>query len=713
MMAAKHETLLVELRTEELPPKALAKLGEAFARSVAEGLEKHGLRAADAPWRMFATPRRLAVRAEAVASEAASREVTEKFLPVAIAFDEAGKPTPAMLKKLQAKGLELADAQKFTRKQDGKAEALFYTHTVAGAKLVDVLAAVVQHAAASLPVPKRMRWGAREVEFVRPVHGLVMLHGADVVAGEVLGLQAGRVTLGHRFLSAGEITLANADEYETRLRDEGKVIAGFVERRSQIAKALAATAKAEQAQFQTADAAALLDEVTALVEWPAVLVGEFEAEYLTVPAECLILTMQANQKYFPLFEDDGRLKNRFMIVSNMEIADPAHIIAGNQRVVRPRLADARFFFEQDKKRGLGSQVEKLARVVYHNRLGSQGERIARLGLLAANIATRLGANAEAAASAARLCKADLCTEMVGEFPELQGIMGRYYAQAAGEAADICNAIEAHYRPRFAGDELPAGALACSLALADKLDALVGFFGINQPPTGERDPYALRRAAIGVLRILMETPLPLDLYDLIQTAHAGYADGVLEVPRKSVAKNLMAFFTERLRGLLREAGHAPDVIDAVLARAPSRIDFIPVRLKAVADFRQRPEAAALAAAHKRIANLLKKAPDTEPCPQAELLREVPERALYQAVKKLAPQMGEFLEQQDYAGALSALAALREPVDAFFADVMVMVEDEALRGNRLALLAWLAFLMESIANFALLKSDEHGAHGTAAA
>lgn len=702
-MSAMRETLLVELRTEELPPKALSQLGEAFARGIVDGLAKLDLRAADAPWRMFATPRRLAVQAEAVAAVADSREVTEKFLPVSVAFDASGQATPALLKKLQAKGLALSAVEQFTRQSDGKAEALFYTHTIPGAKLAEVLADVVQAAAAALPVPKRMRWGDREVEFVRPAHGLVMLHGSDVVDGEVLGLRAGRTTRGHRFLSQGEIALAKAADYETRLREEGKVIADFIERRAQIAKALQATAKAEQVQFQTAAAGALLDEVTALVEWPAVYVGEFEAEYLAVPPECLILTMQANQKYFPLFEPGGRLKNRFMIVSNMEIADPSHIIAGNQRVVRPRLADARFFFEQDKKRGLDAQAEKLAKVVYHNRLGSQGERIVRLEKLAAAIATRLNADPAAAARAARLCKADLTTDMVGEFPELQGTMGRYYAQAAGEPADICNAIEAHYRPRFAGDELPSGALACALALADKLDALVGFFGINQPPTGERDPYALRRAAIGVLRILMETPLPLDLYDLIQQAHAGYAADVLEVQRKAMSKNLLAFFADRLRGLLRDAGHAPDVIDAVLARVPTRIDLIPGKLAAVAAFRTRPEATALAAAHKRIANLLKKAPDTEPVPQSELLREVPERALYQAVKTLAPKLGELLEKQDYNGALTALATLREPVDAFFADVMVMAEDPALRTNRLALLAWLGHLMESVADFSLLKTD----------
>ncbi|MDD2872383.1 MAG: glycine--tRNA ligase subunit beta, partial [Azoarcus sp.] len=490
-------TLLVELLTEELPPKALPRLGETFATKIAEGLKARGLAPADATSRSFASPRRLAVTVADVVAAAAAKEVTEKLMPVSVALDAEGKPTQALLKKMEAKGIALDAIAGFERRVDGKAEALFHTATVPGAKLEDVLSTIVQDAVKALPIPKVMRWGDGDATFVRPVHKLSMLHGADIVPGRVLDLDSGRTTRGHRFMSRGEIDIASADAYEPTLLAEGKVIPDFTERRAEIERQLVAEAARQQASI--GEYADLLDEVAALVEHPTVYVGEFEAEFLAVPQECLILTMRANQKYFPLFDADGTLLNRFLIVSNMQLEDPSNIVVGNQRVVRPRLSDARFFFEQDKKQTLESRLPRLANVVYHNKLGNQFERVERLAVLAGHIAGLLSADVADATRAALLAKVDLVTDMVGEFPELQGIMGRYYARSDGESAVVAEAIQAHYQPRFAGDVLPVGNVACAVALADKLDALVGFFGIGMVPTGDRDPFALRRAALGVLR----------------------------------------------------------------------------------------------------------------------------------------------------------------------------------------------------------------------
>ena len=591
-------TLLVELLTEELPPKALPRLGETFATKIAEGLKARGLAPADAPFRTFASPRRLAVTVAQVASEAAAKEVTEKLMPVSVALDAEGKPTPALLKKMAAKGIPADSVDTtlagFERRMDGKAEALFHTATVAGARLADVLSAIVQDAVKALPIPKVMRWGDGDATFVRPVHKLTLLHGADVVPGRVLDLDSGRTTRGHRFMSRGEIAIASADAYEPTLLAEGKVIPSFAERRADIERQLLAEAAKQGALLN--EYADLLDEVAALVEHPTVYVGEFEAEFLAVPQECLILTMRANQKYFPLFDGAGKLLNRFLIVSNMQVADPSNIIAGNARVVRPRLSDARFFFEQDKKQKLEVRLPRLAPVVYHNKLGSQLERVERLEALAGAIAAQLHGDVAAAKRAARLAKADLVTDMVGEFPELQGIMGRYYALADGEGQVVADAIQAHYQPRFAGDALPAGNVAAAVALADKLDALVGFFGIGMVPTGDKDPFALRRAALGVLRILIEAPLPLELPKLIDTAAAGFKPGLLTA--EGFAAQLQDFMLERLKNLLREGGRDGAVIDAVLALKPARIDLVPAKLAAVEAFRALPEAEALAAANKR-------------------------------------------------------------------------------------------------------------------
>ena len=694
-----HAAVLVELLTEELPPKALPRLGEVFANTIADGLRRHGLVAADGRFDAYAAPRRLAVTVPAVLAQAPSRDVTEKIMPVQIAFDDAGRPTAALAKKLEARGIPLERVAEFERRLDGKAESLFYTRAEPGARLVDVLAGIVSDAVKALPIPKLMRWGASDVQFVRPVHRLVMMHGPDVVSGRVLGLEAGRITLGHRFMSRGEIELATAEAYEPTLLAEGKVVPDFAERRAEIERLLLAEAGRQGASL--GEYRDLLEEVAALVEHPSVYVGEFEPEFLAVPQECLILTMRANQKYFPLFDKAGSLLNRFLIVSNMRVADPSHIIQGNQRVVRPRLADARFFFEQDRKHTLESRLARLAPVVYHNRLGSQFDRVARLERLAGWIASRLHADVTATTRAARLAKADLVTEMVGEFPELQGIMGRYYARHDGESDVVAEAIAEHYLPRFAGDRLPAGNVALAVALADKLDALVGFFGIGQVPTGDKDPFGLRRAALGVLRMLIEAPLPLDLAELIDEAATGFAPALLT--HDGFRTTLLDFMFERLRNQLRDAGHAVDVVDAVLALRPTRVDVVPAKLDAVVAFRALPEAEALAAANKRIVNILRKADDVLPELDVALLQQDAEKALVHKVIEVAPLVRSHVDNENYTEALVVLAGLRTEVDSFFDSVMVMVDEPLLRRNRLALLHRLAGMMNRVADLSRLSTN----------
>ncbi len=695
-------TLLVELLTEELPPKALPRLGETFAAKIADGLKAKGLAAADAVFRAYASPRRLAVTVAGVAAQGAAKEVTEKLMPVSVALDAEGRPTPALLKKMEAKGLSADAVAGFARRIDGKAEALFHTAVVPGAKLADVLSAIVHDAVKALPIPKVMRWGDGDATFVRPVHKLTFLHGAEVVPGRVLDLDSGRTTRGHRFMSRGDIEIATADAYEPTLLAEGKVIPCFAERRADIERQLLAEAAKQGALLGASkeDYADLLDEVAALVEHPTVYVGEFDAEFLAVPQECLILTMRANQKYFPLFDEAGTLLNRFLIVSNMRVADPSNIVSGNARVVRPRLSDARFFFEQDKKYKLEARLPRLAPVVYHNKLGSQLERVERLEALAGAIAAQLHGDVAAAKRAARLAKADLVTDMVGEFPELQGIMGRYYALADGEGQVVADAIQAHYQPRFAGDALPAGNVAAAVALADKLDSLVGFFGIGLLPTGDKDPFALRRAALGVLRILIETPLPLELPKLIEAAAAGFKPGLLGA--EGFAAQLQDFILERLKNLLRESGRDGAVIDAVLALKPARIDLVPAKLAAVEAFRALPEAEALAAANKRIVNILKKAAATPGEPDLALLQEEAEKALFHQLIEVAPLVDSHVANEDYTDALCALAGLRAAVDRFFEDVMVMAEEPLTRHNRLALLARLAGLMNQVADISRLSA-----------
>ena len=702
-MTAKN--LLVELFVEELPPKALKKLGEAFAAALANSLKNAGLAPSTATATAYASPRRLAAHLTDVAAVAADKPVVQKLMPVAVGLDAAGNATPALLKKLAALGADASAVAALRRENDGKADILFYDSLAKGATLAEGLQKAIEAALAALPIPKVMGYqladGWSSVNFVRPAHALVALHGADVVPVSVLGLESGRKTHGHRFEAAVEpVVFANADEYAAKLASDGAVIASFAERRAEIARQLAIAAA--KAGGKPIDDDALLDEVTALVERPNVLIGQFEAEFLAVPQECLILTMKANQKYFPLLDAAGKLTNKFLVVSNISPADPSAVIGGNERVVRPRLADAKFFFDQDRKKTLESRVLNLAKVVYHNKLGTQGERVQRVCAIAKAIGQQLGGESLAlhAEQAALLAKADLLTDMVGEFPELQGIMGRYYALHDGLANDIADAIEDHYKPRFAGDSLPRGKVGTVVALADKLETLVGMFGIGQIPTGDRDPFALRRHALGVIRMLSEGNLNLPLNELLTAAASVFA----EVDGFKPAESALAdFIYDRLAGSLREQGYTAQEVDAVVSQRPQRLGDIPKRLAAVRAFSALPEAAALAAANKRVGNILKKVEDSvDAWVDTALLREAAEVALHAALVDVVPQADAAFVTGDYSESLQALAALRAPVDSFFDVVMVNADDPALRANRLGLLAMLHAAMNQVADLSKLSA-----------
>ena len=699
-------TLAVELLTEELPPKALKALGEAFARGVADGLRGRGYLVQASTVTPFATPRRLAVTISHVLPVAPDAPVSDKLMPVKVARDASGNVTEAFRKKLAALGREylatptldaVDGADRIFVQSDGKADYVHLGSLAKGQPLERGLQVVVEETLAKLPIPKVMSYQRADgstVRFVRPAHRLLALLGADVVPVGALGLTAGRTTDGHRFLGRAGIDVATADAYEETLRAEGKVIAGFAERRAWIVDAL--NKAAAGARILMPDP--LLDEVTALVEWPAVYAGTFDRAFLEVPQECLVLTMQQNQKYFALADGSGKLVNRFLVVSNVETQDPAAIIQGNERVLRARLADARFFFDQDRKVRLADRVERLCSIVYHNKLGTQAERVDRLRAIAAAIAPYIGTDPKLADRAAMLAKADLVTDMVGEFPELQGVMGRYYAVHDGEAPDVALAVEQHYWPRFAGDRLPDGGVAQSVALADKLEVLAGMFGIGQIPTGDKDPYGLRRAALGVIRILIEKQLALPLPVLAEIAFKAF-NGVAAV---RVENALLAdFIYERLRGYLRDLGYTANQIAAVVDAAPADIHLVPARLAAVQSFESLPESGALAAANKRIVNILRKsASDAAPAVDRARLVDGAENDLYLAFQKLDPVVDEHFARNDYAGALLALASAKPVVDRFFDDVMVMAEDPAVRANRLALLRGVAQTMNRVADISKL-------------
>jgi len=693
-----NQPLLVELFTEELPPKALSKLGEAFAAGVVDSLKKSDFLEADSVATSFATPRRLAVLISHVRPASPDQLCREKVLPVSVALDANGNATPPLLKKLAAMGFADVQINQLERAPDGKAESFFYSYIAPGLALKQALQKAIEESVAKLPVPKLMTYqrpDGSSVQFARPVHRLLALHGDSIVDISFMGLQAGRVTLGHRFLSEGKIHLAHANDYAGRLHADGKVIASFTERKEKIRKDLLAQAGADQVLMPEA----LLDEVTALVEWPVVYNCRFEDVFLNVPQECLILTMQTNQKYFALTDQAGKLRPRFLIVSNIETSTPEQIIRGNETVVRPRLSDAKFFFEQDQKKTLATRALGLSNVVYHNKLGNQAQRVARVQKLAAYIATQLDANVALAERAAQLAKADLLTDMVGEFPELQGIMGSYYARIDGEDAQVALAMTEHYQPRFAGDVLPGSITGTILALADKFETLVGIWGIGLQPTGDRDPFALRRHALGVLRILIEKQLPLTLSGIVQEAASLFADNAAFT---NPGEALTQFIYDRLRGMLKERGYSPGEVEAVVAPGPDFLANIVQRLEAVQGFAALPESAALAAANKRITNILKKTEHDLRTVDPLLLREDAERDLFKATQEVSHKVQVAFASGDFNQALQILATIRPEVDAFFNDVMVMVEDTELRANRIALLAMLHEILNQVADISKLAA-----------
>ena len=719
------QNLLVELLVEELPPKSLQMLGNSFAELLVSGLAAQGLVDKDTKTTIYATPRRLAVHVGNVAAQAADRAVLQKLMPVTVGLDAQGQATPPLLKKLASLGAEASVVPNLKRVLEGKTETLFWDSVITGMTLTDGLQKALQEAIKKLPIPKVMTYqladGWSSVHFVRPAHALTVLHGNNIVAVDVLGLQAGRETQGHRFeAKVNPIVVHHADTYAQQLATEGSVIASFTERRADIVQQL--TAAAEHEHLVPIDDPALLDEVTALVEHPNVLVGRFAEEFLQVPQECLILTMKANQKYFPLLDANGKLSNVFLLVSNIRPADPVQIIAGNERVVRSRLADAKFFFDQDRKKTLASRVPELDRVVYHNKLGTQGLRMQYVRAIAAKLGELLGDEqlVRQAYEAATLAKADLLTDMVGEFPELQGIMGRYYAQHEGLSDNVAFAIEDHYKPRFAGDALPRDMTGVCLALADKLETLVNMFAIGEVPTGDKDPFALRRHALGVIRLLIENDLPFHLDRLLSQVINVIQDG--EIPKQwadtqqsavvtqsrlipqETSDQLHAFITDRLAGMLREQGYTAQEIDAVLSLKPQWLGDIPKRLAAVRAFTRLPEAASLAAANKRVGNILKKSEmPGDARVDSRLLQEQAEQVLHQTLNDLLPLTDQAFNAGDYTGTLQRLAALKTPVDHFFDHVMVNVEVTALRNNRLALLVQLHGIMNRVADLSKLASS----------
>lgn len=714
------QNLLVELFVEELPPKALQKLGDAFATVLGDQLKTQGLASAASVVTPFASPRRLAAHVTAVADKAADKAVQQKLMPVTVGLDKDGNATPALLKKLQALGADVSNptaaVAALKRAQDGKAEALFYDSVVPGATLQAGLQKALDEAIAKLPIPKVMSYqletdcgmdnflpGWTSVNFVRPAHGLVALHGSTVVPVKALGLTAGNSTQGHRFEAAvSPVVLADADSYAATLQKDGAVIASFAERKAEIARQLAAAAAKVGNGARPIEDDALLDEVTALVERPNVVICQFEEQFLGVPQECLILTMKANQKYFPLLDAAGKLTNKFLVVSNISPEDTSFVTGGNERVVRPRLADAKFFFDQDRKKTLASRVEGLGKVVYHNKLGTQGERVERVRAIAKAIAQQLG-DAQLVADAdqaALLAKTDLVTDMVGEFPELQGIMGGYYALNDGLGETVAHAIEDHYKPRFAGDALPRNTAGVVVALADKLETLVGMFGIGNLPTGDRDPFALRRHALGVIRMLVEKDLPLDLSALLAGAVPAFGDKITDA-----SAALADFIYDRLAGSLREQGYSAQEVDAVLALRPQRLALVQKQLAAVRAFAALPEAPALAAANKRVGNILKKAEVEGPVDahvNPALLQEQAEKDLFAALQRFVPEANAQFDAGDYTASLQTLAVLRAPVDAFFDDVMVNAEQLDLRLNRLGLLKSLHEAMNRVADLSRLAA-----------
>ena len=700
-------TLLIEVFTEELPPKSLRRLGDAFSEGIFTALKSAGLASESSIVTGFSTPRRLAVQISNVLDQAPDFPVREKLLPTSIAFDTQGKATPPLLKKLGALGYGEIDITTLEKSGEGKNEAL-YLHVIAkGAALEHAAQTALEQTLSKLPIAKMMHYQVlqkdgqlADVQFARPAHRIVALHGNKILKISSLGIDASNQTEGHRFLAPGNVTIASADHYESDLQTKAKIVPSFNQRRAQIETALLKAAGNDLVLMPDS----LLDEVTSLVEWPTVYECHFDPEFLEVPQECLILTMQTNQKYFALTDQQGKLRNRFLIVSNIETSKPEAIISGNERVVRPRLADARFFFQQDQKRPLASRVADLGKVVYHNQLGSQLERTQRVQRLAIGVAKKLNADEKLASRAAEIAKTDLLTDMVSEFPELQGIMGRYYATHDGESSEVAAACSEHYMPRFAGDVLPQTVTGTILAIADKLETLVGIWGVGLAPTGDKDPYALRRHALGICRLLLEKNLSLSLPELIELARAQFPQK--DVQEKANSAAIYEFIIDRLRAYLRDQSVAGKSftsaeIDAVLSQEPAQINDLIQRLAAVREFNALSEAAQLAAANKRISNILKKTTTPIPANCSSKLLQIPaEVALFKALEGITSALNAAYEKRQFVELLKILVALSAPIDQFFADVMVMDPNPELRDNRLALLQQLHQKMNLVADLGKL-------------
>ena len=710
-----NQSLLLELQAEELPPKALSALSAAFSQGIVNSLGQQGLLDSESKVTPFATPRRLAVHISKVSAKAADKLIQVKLMPVSVGLDAQGNATPALLKKLQALGMDALQLSQLEQKMDGKAMALFVAQTQAGVTIEQGLQVALDHSISHLPIPKLMTYQLHEgcampgwdsVSFVRPVHHLVALFGEQVLAVKALGLKAGRKTLGHRFEArTASIDISHADHYEQTLLEQGAVIASFDQRKALIQQQLLQVAQAAGEGLKPIQDEALLMEVTGLVEKPNVLLCQFDKAFLEVPAECLVLTMKANQKYFPLLSAKGDLTHQFLVVSNITPLDPSAVITGNERVVRPRLADAQFFFNQDRQHTLASRVDRLGKVVYHNQLGTQQQRMLRVSALAHQLSTVLSTAEEKAdaITAAQLAKTDLLTDMVGEFPELQGTMGAYYALHDGHSQQVAQAIEDHYKPRFAGDSLPRSDVGCLLALADKLETLTGMFGIGNLPTGDKDPFALRRQALGVIRILLRAPFDAMHLDHLLESGLGILAKECDIDADKAKTELYQFILDRFAVNLKDQGYSAFEVDAVLALRPQCLGDVPARMEAVRAFAAMPQAEALAAANKRIGNILKKAPKADSSQfSAAKMTLAAEKNLHLSMAQNVMQADAFYAQKNYTDALKTLAALREPVDIFFNDVMVNDPDEDIRRNRLGLLSQLHDSMNRVADLSRLAN-----------